>query len=290
MRQSSVAPVSPVSPVSARIAPHFDVSGPVLGAFCISFGIVIEAIVTVLRTRHVKAAEVEFDDAGPSAMEFALPLMFANGLGLFASLFYLRMAGLVPEPVQESSLAAFQEVKPIHWLLASGAFALQSLTTAKVRRDADVRPMIRFSLVVGGGLTLIMSLIAFTPVRDWLLIDLMGESADGRVVAFARPALMLAAPMPILNALRFVFRGILISRGRARPITLSNVVSLLILSTAIAFDCKPSEENGALNAYVFWNITLVIELALLGRAAFGPGTRDEGLPPPVRSPREAGAG
>lgn len=272
------------------IAPHFDVSGPVLGAFCISFGIMIEAIVTVLRTRQVQLAAVEFDDPGPSAYSFALPLMFANSLGLFASLFYLRLAGRVPAEVQESSLAAFQEVKPVHWLLASGAFALQSLTTAKVRREEDVRPMMRFSLAVGGGLTVLMSLIAFTPLRTWLLVDLMGEKAGGRVVEFAIPALMLAAPMPVLTALRFGLRGIIISRGRARPITVCNVVTLLILASALAFDWRFSEENGALNAYILWTFTLFIELALLGRAAFGPGSRDEGLPPPIRSPREATAG
>ncbi|MHC4938366.1 MAG: hypothetical protein ACYTHK_05305 [Planctomycetota bacterium] len=272
------------------IAPHFDVSGPVLGAFCVAFGIMIEAAVTVLRTRQVKLAGEEFDDPGPSAFAFALPLMFANSLGLFASLFYLRMAGRVPEGVQEISLAAFQEVKPVHWLLASGAFALQSLTTAKVRRDEDVRPMVRFALVVGGGLTVLMSLLAFTPLRLWLLVDLMGEKEGGKVVEFAIPALMLAAPMPILTALRFGLRGIIISRGRARPITVCNVVTLLILSSALAFDWKVSEENGALNAYVLWTFTLFIELAMLGRAAFGPGARDEGLPPPVRTPREAAGG
>ena len=110
------------------------------------------------------------------------------------------------------------------------------------------------------------------------------------VVEFAIPALMLAALMPVLTALRFGLRGLLISRGRARPITVCNVVTLLILASALAFDWRFSEENGALNAYILWTFTLFIELALLGRAAFGPGSRDEGLPPPIRSPREATAG
>ena len=110
------------------------------------------------------------------------------------------------------------------------------------------------------------------------------------MVEFAKPALMLAAPMPILIAVRFTLRGIIISRGRARPITICNVVTLLILSSALAFDWSASRENGALNAYVLWLGTLILELALLFRAAFGPGSRDEELPPPVRSPREAAAG
>ncbi|MHC4954917.1 MAG: hypothetical protein ACYTGZ_13605 [Planctomycetota bacterium] len=272
------------------IAPHLAISGPVLGAVCIGIGIVIEAIITVIRTRGIGTPEVEFDDTGPSALAFAIPLMIANSLGLFASLFYLKIAGIVPEGAQKSSLAAFQEVKPLHWLLASGAFALQSLTTAKVRRPEDVKPMLKFAMQVGFWLTLVLAAIAYTPLRLWFLVDVMGERPGGDVVAYAVPALMLAAPMPILTAARFSLRGVLISRGRARPITVTNLVSLSILGAAIAFDWRVSENNGALNAYVLWLVTLAIEIALLARATFSPGMVDDGLPPPVRSPREAAGG
>ena len=272
------------------VAPRIGLSGPVLGAVCIGFGIVIEAVVTVWRTHGIGKPIEEFDDPGPTAFEFAIPLIIANSLGLLASLFYLKIAGLVPEAVQKSSLAAFQEVKPLHWLLAAGAFALQSLTTAKVRRTEDVRPMLRFSVMVGCGLTAVLAVIAFTPLRYWILIDVMGERADGDVVRFAIPALMLAAPMPIFTALRFGLRGVLISRGRARPITLTNLFTLSLLGAAVAFDWMVSETNGALNAYVLWLVTLLIEVALLARAAFSPGMVDDGLPPPARSPREAAGG
>jgi len=272
------------------IAPRFAIGGPELGSICILIGIIIEAAITVWRTSGIKKPEVLYDDPGPPASAFALPLMFANALGLFASLFYLRIAGRVPEEFQDASLAAFQEVKPLHWLLSAGAFALQSLTTAKVRHPDDVRPMLRFSLAAGLGLTAVLAAIAFTPLRLWILVDLMGERADGRVVAFALPALMLAAPMPLLTAARFGLRGVLISRGRTRPITITNVVTLLILSSAIAFDWMVSTENGALNAYVLWLITLCLEIVLLARATFSPGMLDDGLPPPQRSPREAVGG
>jgi len=272
------------------LAPRIGLGGPQLGAICILIGIVIEAAITVWRTARIESPEVQFDDPGPTAFAFALPLMFANALGLFASLFYLRIAGRVPEGFQEASLAAFQEVKPLHWLLASGAFALQSLTTAKVRHADDVRPMLRFSIGVGLGLSAVLAGVAFTPLARWILVDVMGERPGGEVVAFARPALMLAAPMPLLTAVRFGLRGVLISRGRARPITITNVVSLLILSSAIAFDWLVSDKNGALNAYVLWNVTLVVEVVLLSRATFSPGMVDDMLPPPQRSPREAAGG
>jgi len=272
------------------LAPRIGLGGPQLGAVCILVGIIIEAAITVWRTSGIEHQPVQFEYPGPSAFAFAIPLMVANALGLFASLFYLRIAGLVPQEAQEASLAAFQEVKPLHWLLAAGAFALQSLTTAKVRKPEDVRPMLLFSLIVGLGLTAVLALIAFTPLRLWFLIDVMGERPDGDVVRFALPALMLAAPMPLLTAARFGLRGVLISRGRARPITITNLFSLLILASAIAFDWLVSDRNGALNAYVLWLVTLVIEVVLLSRATFSPGMVGNGLPPPQRTPRESAGG
>ena len=64
----------------------------------------------------------------------------------------------------------------------------------------------------------------------------------------------------------------------------------LILSFAVSFSWRFSENNGALNAYVFWVGTIIVELVILGRAVRRPGAEDSSLPPPVRSPRESAAG
>jgi O-antigen/teichoic acid export membrane protein len=222
---------------------------------------------------------------------FGLSLMFANFLGVVASLFHLRIAGLVPAAIQESSLAAFQEVRPLHWIFASGAFALQSLTAAKVRSRADERPMLRFALFVGGALTLALGICAFTPpIRRWILVDVMGEQEGGMVLTLAEPALMVSALTPILIGMRFCLRGILISRGRTRAITLCNVLSLLLIATALAFGLLPSRLNGALNAFLLWMSVLVVEIAILARVALGARGEPGVLPPPVRTPRESTAG
>jgi Na+-driven multidrug efflux pump len=212
------------------LAPHLNVNGPMLGA-----------------------------------LRFGLPLMLANLLGVGAALYYLRIAGLVPDDVQEDSLAAFQEVKSLHWLFGAGAFAFQSLTTAKVRTLADVGPMMRFSALVSGALTLIFAVCVFTPLRDWILVDLMNEQADGEVVRLAAPALVVAVSMPLLNGVRFGLRGVLISRGHTRAITVANIVSLLILAAVLWQRLLPFPDNGALNAYCLWLGVLLIEVAILAR-------------------------
>lgn len=271
-------------------APRLGWSGPILGAFCFTVGVGVETAFAVVRARRSAAPPERSDRAAPGALRFGLPLMFANLLGLVASLFYLRIAGLVPREAQEASLAAFQEVKPMHWFFGAGAVALQSLTTAKVEGPGDARAMLRFAAVVGGGLSVVFGLCAFTPAREFLLVDVLGEKADGAALAFAEPALMLAVAQPLLSAIRFGLRGVLISRGQTRPITAVNVLTLVLLAGAIALEVRPSADNGAWNAYVIWTAALLVEIALLARAAARGAPEAPLLPAPVRTPRESTAG
>jgi Na+-driven multidrug efflux pump len=273
------------------LAPHLGISGPVLGAAGITLGIAVETIFSVVRAQRV-ARPPEFSTATPFGLAgFALPLMFANLLGVLTSLFYLRVAALVPSDLQESSLAAYQEVRPLAWLFTAGGFAIQSLTTAKVRGPEDERPMVRFSAVVGSALSLLFALCVFVPpVRRWILIDLMGEQAGGTVYAFAVPTLMLAVLLPIFQSLRFGLRGILISRGQTRVITLTNILSLALLASAVSFRLLASDRNGALNAYVLWTGVMIVELTILLRLILVSKKDGGTLPPPARAPEEAAGG
>lgn len=275
--------------IGLLLAPRVGLTGPMMGAVCIVVGLLTETGFAVVRAR-ARARPPRASDAPPvSLLAFGLPLMLANSLGVVAQLFYLRVAAMVPSEGEAASLAAFQEVKALDWLLASGAFALQSFTTAKVRTRADALPMLRFACLVGAGLSFLLGLAAFTPLREWILVDVMNEKPGGAVVRLAVPALMVAAALPFLDAIRFALRGILISRGRTRAITVANVTTLLILTTAISFRLLVSDDNGALNAYVLWFLALLVDIGILGRAAFGPAN-GAGLPPPVKTPRETTGG
>ncbi|MHC4957774.1 MAG: hypothetical protein ACYTGN_05310 [Planctomycetota bacterium] len=271
------------------LAPRVGIPGPVLGAVAVVLGILVETLFSVFRIRHVEPLPESSTQEPPSVLGFALPLMFANLLGVFTSLFYLRVAGLVPEDLQEASLAAYQEARPLAWIFSAGGFALQSLTTAKVRAPADEAPMLKFSLIVGTGLSATLGLIAFVPpLREWILVDLLGEKRGGQVVAFTVPTLMVAVALPLLQAIRFTVRGVLISRGRTRTITVANVITLTLVAVALAFGLVPPTENGALNAYLLWIGVLLIELAMIVRFLYRPG--DGALPAPTRRGYETTGG
>jgi len=269
------------------IAPFLGIEGTVLGAICVVMGIIVEAAISFLRARKVARPPETSDIEPPGLMGFALPLMFANLLGVVTSLFYLRVAGMVAPDMQEASLAAWQEVRPLAWFFSAGGFALQSLTTAKVRERADEAPMIKFSLLVGVLMSGGLALFAFIPaLREWVLVDLMGEQRGGQVVAFAVPTLMVGTALPLLQSFRFTVRGILISRGQTRTITVTNLIALTLIASALAFDLLPPTKNGALNSYLMWIGVLLIELSMLAYLFF----RDNGasdLPAPTRGPHES---
>jgi Na+-driven multidrug efflux pump len=217
--------------------------------------------------------------------------MFANLLGVSTQYFYLRIAGTVPADLRDASIAAFQEVMSLHLLIGSGALALQPITTAKARGDADVPALRRFAVLSSVFLSALCALLAFVaPLREWVLVDLLKERRGGAVVALATPALAVAAVHPILSGIRFFLRGILISRGHTRAITLSNVAILAFLACAPLLGLLPFPGNGALNAYCVWVVALGLEIAILAYAVRAQREGAAPLPPPVRSPREASAG
>jgi len=277
--------------VGLLVAPHLDISGPMLGALCLTIGLIAESAFATGRAR-ARARPPERSDHPPvSVRHFALPLMFANLLGVATQYFYLRIAGAVPDDLQDASIAAYQEVFSLHVLIGAGALALQPLTTAKAHADADVAPLRRFSIACGALLSALCALLAFVaPIREWVLVDLLHEKPGGAVVLLATATLGVAAALPLLGAIRFFLRGVLISRGHTRAITLSNILVLALLACVIPLGLLPFPRNGALNAYCVWGVSLVIEIAILARAIRSSKEGPAPLPPPVRSPRESSAG
>ncbi len=245
------------------LAPRLPISGPVLGAICFVVGMAIETVVIGMRTHRLDTLPARSTEEIASAVRFGLPLMLANLLGVGASAIYLRVAAMVPAGFQVASLAGFQEVRTLLWLPGSAAFALQPITTAKVRRPEDAAPMLRFGALVGGSISLVLALVAFTPLREWILVDLMNEEPGGDVVRLAVPALMICAALPLFNGFRLVLRGILISRASTRPIILANAAVLLVLSAIVALGWLPWENNGTLNAYTLWTGMIALETSLL---------------------------
>lgn len=269
-----------------------ELPGPSLGAFLMSVGITVETLVGVLGTRYrmrrrpAPAPGVRH----PKPVRFALALMLANALGVAALVFHLRIAGEAVAAWQAPSLAAHQEVRSAAWFLTAGAIALQSMTTAKAGTPEGARAMLRFACGVGLALTALFALLSVPAVRELVFVRWLDERSDGPVVELLAPALAVGALLPLLQAVRFALRGILLARGATKAITMTTVLTLFLLSLAFGFELYPAPRNGALNTAIWWAGTLVVECAVLARYALFPRPVPEGLPAPVRSPRESTAG
>lgn len=247
------------------LAPHLRISGPQMGALCMTFGVALETAASLWNARKNPRPPATAAGGKPPVLRFALPLMFANFLGVASSVIFLRMAGAVPEASKTASIAAYHQVRSLQWLFVAGAMAIQPLTTAKAETPEQARAMLSFSTGLGVALSVLFGLCAFTPAREFVLVNLMGEKAEGAVVAFATPAMAVASAMPFLNSVRFGLRGVLIARGLTGTISTANLISLGALGGVLALGWYASPGNGAVNAYLWWTVTVLLEIGMLMR-------------------------
>ena len=130
--------------IGLLLGPELGWPGATLGAFCMVTGAALEMVFAIwrARTKARPPAQAPEDARRLHPLRFALPLMLANFLGVTSSVFYLKLTGAVAELEQKSSFAALQEVRSLQWLVVSGAMAVQSLTTAKVRTREDAKKIV----------------------------------------------------------------------------------------------------------------------------------------------------
>lgn len=128
------------------------------------------------------------------------------------------------------ALAAFSVAMIIHIFLASPSYQNHSVTMAMVRGPKSYRGTVIFVLVVASYVSLMLSLIAFTPVGDYLLQVLLGTSAA--VTREAKHALGILAFLPFITGFRGFFQGLLMQQRRTALLssaTLLRVAALFVI-------------------------------------------------------------
>lgn len=121
-------------------------------------------------------------------------------------------AGVARAGEAEISLAAW----PVAWatvsVVANGTRMIQQLTIGMVRDRESFRVIRRFMIWIGIAFSLLLSLIAFTPLSDAYLAYVMGLPAD--LIAISKPVLAIAAFYPLqVSALNWM-QGLLVAAGR----------------------------------------------------------------------------
>ena len=85
-----------------------------------------------------------------------------------------------------TALAAFSVAMVLHLFLASPSYQNHTVTIAMVRGRRSLRGTVLFVLLVAGYVSVMLDLVAFTPVGDFVLKRLLGVN-DAIAAAPARP-------------------------------------------------------------------------------------------------------
>jgi hypothetical protein len=204
--------------------------GIVVATSAVAAGVTSEAIYAGLAVRPVLRHELK--SAPPveppltlhTFMGFYVPLVMTSFLTMIAR--PIISAGLSRMPDALASLAVWPVVSSFSFLLSSLGVAYNEVVVALLDEPCAVRSLRRFAAMLSGVLTVVIVLVAATPLSELWFGGVVGLSAE--LTHLASRALWLLLPMPALNVLISWFQGTILHDRRTRGITEAVAIYLAV--------------------------------------------------------------
>ncbi|MDR7511655.1 MAG: hypothetical protein QN147_06500 [Armatimonadota bacterium] len=207
--------------------------GAMLGALALSVSVVAESIANTLWAlpvvRRLPAATEASLSVG-AVFRFCAPLMATDVMRTIVR--PAVTAGVARAALAPVSLAAWPVAASLITLVSAPAMSFQEVTVAVIHGRDAYRRVRRFIAAVGLILITLTALATWSPLlRAYLVtvVDLPGALLDP-VIAGMR----IMLPLPLLMALRNLFRGVLIRRRFTVPIQLAMGANAVVLFGALA--------------------------------------------------------
>jgi len=118
-----------------------------------------------------------------------------------------------------TALAGISVAMIVHLFISSPSYQNHTVTIAMVRGRNSLKGVLIFIILVALYVTLMLGLIAFTPLGDFVLITLLGTPAD--VALEAQKALMVMTLLPFFTGMRGFSQGMLIRARRTGLVSLA---------------------------------------------------------------------
>lgn len=125
---------------------------------------------------------------------------------------------------------------------------IQQVAAQRLLSVGDIRPVRRFTAVVGVLLSAVAAIVAFTPVGVFVFQTLVG--VQDRILDEAISAMTGLWPVPALTGLRALHQGRLVAGHRTRPIAAATGVRTGVLAT-VAFALTTTPAGAWLGAAAF---------------------------------------
>ena len=169
----------------------------------------------------------------PALLDFYTPLALTNLIDFLGR--PLLTLGLSRALLPLESLALWPVLMSLAFLFRSIGFAYQEVVVALLKNDASLAALRRFALIAGVMLTVLLIVIAATPLSGLWFGVVSGLSPD--LVALARTPTLLISLAPIVAFVVAWQRGVLVHLRHTRPITMAVGLNLSTLILVMALGC-----------------------------------------------------
>lgn len=251
-------------------------SGAAVGAAALVTCMAVEAAFAWWAARHFFRALPEGEGELPPYRElwrFAWPLILSQssemGIVMLINVFLGRLAN------PDLALASFGVVHGLANVLLSPLRNLVHSAQTLVRGRLDLKAMARFTHWLVAGFTLLVGGVFLSPLRDWVLVTVMGLTPQ--LTAYSSPAVMLAFLVAGFWGYAALFRGLLAAARNTTFVAFSGAARMLIVLTAGSVTFVLPGMNGAVFGIAAWALTFAAETLILG-ARLHKGTRGHGAP------------
>jgi hypothetical protein len=250
--------------------------GIAVGTLGLSVGVLVEAAYAHLAARHI-VAEHFGRRAVASADErltYAQLVRFHTPLAASTLLFLLTQplisAALARLPNPELGLAAWPVASGLLFITRSPVLALPEVIIALIE-SAGSRPALRqFSLRLGLACTLVVAVLAFTPLGHFYFATLIGVS--GTLATLAQAGLQVGVLLPMVMAWQSWFRGTLTAARATPAITLAMATNVVTMATVLGLGVW-LKLPGVVLAAIALLIATSAETLTLGMAAWRRASR-----------------
>ena len=124
-------------------------------------------------------------------------------------------------------LAGFSVAMVLHLFVASPSYQNHTITIAMVCGRKSLIAMILFVLLIASWVSILLALLAFSPVGTFVLDRMLGVSPE--VAKGAREALALLVFLPFMTGLRGLFQGLVIRARRTGLVSFATAVRIVML-------------------------------------------------------------
>ncbi|WP_432822210.1 hypothetical protein [Trichloromonas sp.] len=123
-----------------------------------------------------------------------------------------------------TALAAFSVAMVVHLFLASPSYQNHTITIATVRGRYSLKGMILFVLLIASYVSVMLALIAYTPVGLFILDKVLG--VQGEIAEGVREVIGILVLLPFFTGFRGLFQGLVIRARRTGLVSLSTAIRI----------------------------------------------------------------